>query len=443
MRKYEILKMIFEMSDGVSPNDVSKRLGISITNIYTYLKQLNQEKLVQKTPNGLYAVNKTNEKLQQILELQAMAANRFHLLITPDFKKILEKMCEKLKVPKKDLSVAEITKIEKIAIPSRIILKISKRPSIYCLKINEALVTSLLEYHDLKANFTLPEFQGLIESINLGKRESATKTVESDPEVIRMCDEAYSAGNDLLLPKIQNFSPDQRLADLLKAADQVNKEYSLFFNALDENVKAAMSEQWDRRYIYNTNRIEGNTMSEKDVDEYLKSGKKPENISKREIHETNNARQSLKFLKLKQSEEISEELIKELHFLIQSNIDESPGEYKRFYNYVKPRSPTTPPQHVKERMRKLIEWYKQNKDTTHPFILAVIVHMQFEMIHPFGDGNGRVGRLLINHILKQKNYLPLTILEKSKQNYYRAIENRNLTQFLFYVLTNFIEDYRR
>jgi Fic family protein len=129
--------------------------------------------------------------------------------------------------------------------------------------------------------------------------------------------------------------------------------------------------------------------------------------------------------------------------MIHKDIGDAPGEYKKFYNYVKPSSPTTPPQHVKERMRLLLQWYNENKGKLHPFVLASVFHMQFEMIHPFADGNGRVGRLLMNYILEERDFLPLTILEKTKQNYYRSLENKSIQQFLDYVLTSFIEEYRR
>ena len=435
--------MVYETPTGITPKEISKRLGVSITNIYTYLKLLKEEHLVQETPAGAYIANKTNGKLQQILELQSMTPNRFHLLITPGFKNLLEKLCPSLTVLATEFSASEQKGIESIAIPLRIVLKLSKHPAVYCLKINEALVKSLIDYHDLKTGFGEGDFQGLIEGTNVRKVESTTKTVESDPNVIKMCDTSYANDEDFFLPKIKEFVIDQRLAGLVKSVEQVNKEHSLFMNALEENVRIARLEQWELRYIYNTNSIEGNTMSEKEVTDYLKTGKSPENISRREVYETNNMRHALAYIKLKQHEDMSEDFIKEIHFMIQKDIDPAPGVYKKFYNYVKPNSSTTPPQHVKERMRALIEWYKVNKRVLHPFVLVSVFHMQFEMIHPFGDGNGRVGRLLINHILRQNNYLPITIFEKSKQNYYRAIENRSLPQFLYHTFTNFIEEYRR
>ncbi|VVC72110.1 Fic/DOC family protein [uncultured archaeon] len=444
MRKYDVLKLIFESSNGVTARDISNTLGTSIPNVYTYLKELDHEEFVKKGPTGRYIVNRTNENLQFLLELQAMAPEKFHVLINPSSRKILTKLCQTLQVKRNAFSPAEIGRVEGIAIPLRIVLKLSKRPSSYCLKINESLVRSLLGYHSLRPDFSLTDFQTVIENVKIRKQLDSGKTVESEPEVIEMCDKLYASGGDMaVLLKSKTFAPDARLLGLLMSAEHANKEYALFLNALDLNVKKTILDQWKNRYIYNTNSIEGNTMSEKDVNDYFKKGKIPSSITKRELHETNNLRHALDFLRLKRSERLSEELIQEVHFMVQKEIEENAGEYKKFYNYVRPDSPTTPPQHVKERMRALVDWYKQNEQSAHPLVLASIFHMQFEVVHPFGDGNGRVGRLLMNFILEQKGYSPITIFEKNKQSYYRALENRSLPQFLDYALASFMEEYKR
>jgi len=443
MRKYDALKLVFESTSGVLPSDISKKLNTSITNIYTYLKELSNEGLVQKDTNGLYSVNKTNEKLSQIMDLQAMAPEDFHKLITPSFKNILSKLCQKTKADRSVFTVSEIIKIEQIAVPLRIVLKLSRRPVTYCLKINEGLVVSLLGYHDLNALFTLADFNNAVSNASVRELREFIKETESDRKVIEMCDSAYSKNEDnSVMTKSKDFALDDRLNELVKTAETVSKEYRLFLNALNENVRQSMQTQWEQKYIYNTNSIEGNTMTEKEVEEYLNLKKRPKRISRRELYETRNMRHALVFLKRKQ-EEVNEELIKDLHFEIQKDIEENPGDYKNFYNYVQPNSPTTPPQHVKERMRMLMEWYKQNKGVLHPFILASFFHMQFEMIHPFGDGNGRVGRLLMNQILVQNGYLPVTILERTKQNYYNALANKSIRQFMLHLLTTYIEEYKR
>ena len=443
MRKYIILKILLEFPEGIIPVEISKRLGIALPNIYFYLKELSSENLVSKPAGGRYILNKTNKKTEQILEIQAMTPDKFHKLVSPNFKFVLEKLCKKLKIERSDLLASDIGTIEKICAPLRVVLKISRRPTIYSLKLNEALVSALLNYHDLKPAFCILDFQKMIDQLHLRKVEDVIKPVKSESEVIKMCDKCYSEGSDIFVSKTGQFILDERISGLLTAAERINKEYVLFLESLDKNIQTTIKDQWEKRYIYNTNSIEGNTMSQEDINEFLKTGKEPQRASKREIFETNNTLEALQFLKIKLDEDISEELAKELHFIVQKNIAERSGIYKNFYNYIQPNSPTTPPQHVEERMKLLMVWYKENKNSLHPFVLASGFHIQFEIIHPFADGNGRVGRLLANHILMQKNYLPVTILEKTKQNYYRALENRSLPQFLLYTLSSFIEEYKR
>ena len=425
--------------------ELSQRLNIALPNVYIYLNELYYtDELVEKS-NGKYRIKRTNKKIEQLLAIQAMVPNEFHRLITIDFKFVLESLCKKLRIDQASLLESEIWRIEKIAIPRRIVLRISKKPAVYSLKINEALVNMLLEYHDLKPNFNELDFQNMIEGLNPKKSPEASETVKSESEIIIRCDKLYENGEDDLVSKLNEPVPDERIVELLRIADRTNKEYKLFLNALDKDTRSTMVDQWEKRYIYNTNRIEGNTMSEDEVEEFLKTKKEPSHVSAKEIHETNNTLEAIQFLKLKIREEVSEDLAKELHFMIQKKIakkPEDPGNYKNFYNHIG-GSPTTPPQYVKQRMGMLFDWYQKNKDRVHPFILASIFHMQFEIIHPFPDGNGRVGRLLMNHILMKKDYVPLTILEKTKQNYYRALENRSLPQFLFYTLSGFIEEYKR
>lgn len=443
MRKYTILKIILESPDGITPIEIAKKLEVALPNIYSYLGELSNEHLVSKTHDGKYRVNKTNKKTEQILDIQAMVPAEFHKLITRNFKLVLEELCKKLKVERSSLSDSDIRAIEKTFIPLRIVLKISRRPAAYSLKLNEALVSALLTYHDLKPVFDILDFQQMIETLQFRRVAEIDKKVKSDSEVISMCDDLYQGNGDDFISTIKTFIPDERIAELLRTTEQINKEYNLFLDALDKNTRTTLKDQWEKRYVYNTNSIEGNTMSQDDVNEFLKTGKKPQSVSKREIFETNNTSEALEFLKIKFDEDISEELAKELHFVVQKRIAERPGTYKNFYNYIQPNSPTTPPQHVKQRLASLILWYKENKNNLHPFILASIFHMQFELIHPFADGNGRVGRLLMNHILTRKKYLPITIMEKTKQNYYRALENRSLPQFLLYTLSSFIEEYKR
>ena len=72
-------------------------------------------------------------------------------------------------------------------------------------------------------------------------------------------------------------------------------------------------------------------------------------------------------------------------------------------------------------MDLLLKWYKENKKNLHPFVLAVIFHHKIEKIHPFLDGNGRTGRMLMNYILIRAGYPPSVIYKKNRDEYLDAL----------------------
>jgi len=72
-------------------------------------------------------------------------------------------------------------------------------------------------------------------------------------------------------------------------------------------------------------------------------------------------------------------------------------------------------------MNLLIDWYKKNEKELHPLVLASLFHHKFEKIHPFSDGNGRTGRMMVNFILMDKGYPPMIIYKKDRSMYLDAL----------------------
>lgn len=126
--------------------------------------------------------------------------------------------------------------------------------------------------------------------------------------------------------------------------------------------------------------------------------------------------------------ELSESFIKELHKILKTGTSDSRlswfavGEYKKRANEVGGLA-TTSPQQVNDEMKKLISDYNQ-KDK-HSFEEIVEFHVKFERIHPFQDGNGRVGRLIILKECLKNNIVPFVILDNKKMFYYRGLKNWN------------------
>jgi len=175
------------------------------------------------------------------------------------------------------------------------------------------------------------------------------------------------------------------------------------------------------RYIQGTTAIEGNTLTPGESQELLEHGIVPAGKQIREVYEI------LNFVKLRRylSDHkgiISERLVKEIHAIIMERLVQSPGEYRRIEVFIANADYTPPPALlVPAEMKNLIGWYKKHAKIMHPFELAVELHTRFEMIHPFPDGNGRVGRALMNLVLEQAGYPTLYLGLADRKAYLDAM----------------------
>ncbi|MDO8648097.1 MAG: Fic family protein [Candidatus Diapherotrites archaeon] len=195
--------------------------------------------------------------------------------------------------------------------------------------------------------------------------------------------------------------------------------YNKAFKKLDALTQKEILDNFIVEYAFNTTAIEGNTIGLKEARGLLEEGLTPKDKTLREIHDLQNTKRVFESLDLKR--QLSRELIKEIHAGLLENID-SRNEYRiRDIMVTKSRFKPSPYYKVREDMDFLLEWFDKNKKL-HPFVLAVIFHHKFEKIHPFMDGNGRTGRMLMNFILLKNNYPP-EILQKKHRSEYLEILN--------------------
>lgn len=181
---------------------------------------------------------------------------------------------------------------------------------------------------------------------------------------------------------------------------------------IEENLKA--------KYIYNSNGIEGNTLSLMETNLIIEHGVTIKGKSLKEHLEVKGQEYALNFLTevMKQKEEISLRMIREFNSLVMIN---GGGTFKTLPNeIVGANFKTSPPHLVEEHLNKLIEnFHSSNEDIIKK---VAIFHADFEKIHPFPDGNGRTGRLLMNLELMKEGF-PITIIKKEdREDYYNALE---------------------
>lgn len=200
-------------------------------------------------------------------------------------------------------------------------------------------------------------------------------------------------------------------------------------------------------FTYNTNAIEGSELNSKDVKDILEKDKWPDK-SKQDIAEAYGINEAISFIR-KIKEHISLDLIKELHKIVFQNSKNFAGKFRKkgeevvvrdgLGNMVHMGAPQT---RVISLLNELIEWYNQNKGRYPALILASVVHNQFENIHPFRDGNGRIGRLLLNNILLRHNFPPVNIDFKNRAEYYLSLQEYEKNHNLRPTIDLILKEYR-
>lgn len=181
--------------------------------------------------------------------------------------------------------------------------------------------------------------------------------------------------------------------------------------------------------VYNSNAIENSTLTLEDTEDILIRNQIRTDHEIREIYEAKNLASAIEYLMDNPEKEISVELILKLHKTLLTNIrDEIAGRFRSGKEWVRVGTHIgANPEFVNGFMYELVEKY--NSDTDEYFLDKIAYfHAEFENIHPFGDGNGRIGRLLTNEQLDMLGLPPIIIPNKSKfDEYYPALDEYTKT----------------
>lgn len=241
--------------------------------------------------------------------------------------------------------------------------------------------------------------------------------------------------NPALTEKIRNLPPlldslerDAEVSDLLRRSDAARERFRQMFplDGVEQSALEDYRKEWMARYVYNSNAIEGSTLTLEDTELVLEGEFVPTDSPARYIFAARGVADGMAYAERFAEEErtLSVDMIQKLHEV--TALDMQPALRGRFrpYGYqariTATRVKTADPLEIYEDMEALVDAVNGSKD--HPILKAAGFHAMFENIHPFMDGNGRTGRQLLNFVLLRNGYRPVAIKYDAGRSYARGLE---------------------
>lgn len=234
---------------------------------------------------------------------------------------------------------------------------------------------------------------------------------------------------------------DKKLPEL----EACRLHYNAVFQKNNELTKKEILKNFIIEFAFNTASIEGNTITLKDTKNLLEEGLTPKDKTLREIYDLQNTEKVFLDV-IKSNKKMDHDFIISIHSKLMENIDIRKGYRTTDVRVFQANFKATPAPYVKTDMELLLKWYNQNKERFHPFVLAIIFHHKFEKIHPFMDGNGRTGRILLNFIIMINKYPPLIIHKRTRNEYLAVLreadksELTKVTKECYFKLIQFVAD---
>ncbi len=263
----------------------------------------------------------------------------------------------------------------------------------------------------------------------LSVKEIAEKWGISERRVRILCSEGKIEGAvhegrkwkipfDAVKPEDGRYKSNKSLIDIIdkKKADLDKKR------PLTEGEVQRLTEEFIVEYTYNSNAIEGNTLTLRETDMVLRGltiDKKP----LKDHMEAVGHKEAFDFVSelVKNNAAITESVIKQIHYLVLADKKDDRGVYRKVpVRIMGAKHEPVQPYLIAPRMEQLLEQYYNN--TEHIVTKLARFHIEFESIHPFIDGNGRTGRLLVNLELMKAGYPPIDIKFADRIAYYNAFD---------------------
>jgi len=243
---------------------------------------------------------------------------------------------------------------------------------------------------------------------------------------------------------MQEFYKEKFLTDINKIKKNFEKEYS----SMPVSARKKSKDTFAIKFTYNTQRIEGSTLSLKDTARLLEEGISPSSKPLRDIKEAE-AHKKVFFEMLDYEKDLSFQIILKWHNELMKQTAKDIAGKIRNHDVAISQSRFKPPMYLELDilLREFFNWYGKEKKNLHPVELAALAHLKFVSIHPFTDGNGRISRLMMNFVLKNSKFPMLDIPYTKRSSYYNALERSQLNKdeniFLQWFFRRYLAEHKK
>ena len=260
-------------------------------------------------------------------------------------------------------------------------------------------------------------------------KEASAKWGISDRRIRVLCAEGKIPGAvkegkswkfpvDTVKPIDRRYKSNESLLTLI---DKKKKELDNRRPLTEGEIKR-LNEEFTVEYTYNSNAIEGNTLTLRETDLVLR-GLTIDRKPLKDHMEAVGHKEAFEFVSelVKQNEPLSERIIKQIHFLVLVGNKDDRGVYRKVpVRIMGAKHEPVQPYMIEPKMEELLKKFMEGKE--HIITKLARFHIEFEGIHPFIDGNGRTGRLLVNMELMKAGYPPIDIKFTDRMEYYKAFD---------------------
>lgn len=224
--------------------------------------------------------------------------------------------------------------------------------------------------------------------------------------------------------------------------EKIKEGYQRELKKMPPSIVEKELENFSIQFTFDTQKIEGSSLTLRETANLLEKGISPKGKPIHDIKEAEAHKRVFEEM-LRYPKDLSLSIILKWHKeLFKETKPEVAGKIRNYQVAISGSKFKPPyPVEIYPMLRDFFKWYQKNKKILHPVELAGLVHLKFVTIHPFGDGNGRISRLMMNFVLHKNGFPMLNISYKNRSSYYTALERSQIKNNEFIFLNWFVKRY--